>query len=293
MLWEVVRSLLWWLIQLPGRVKHWLETAPGRFVRWWKREPYERWGYIWWGLSGVVIAVPELWAVVGGDDVLWPTISGTIGNLEVFHQWVALIVVAVLVWAAFHALSVTRERRRAADADSAESRTADGRRLVAGDRFTVATQTNELEHPLVYLLFAVGAVALPSVLFRELYHGDDHRYVFGEVMYASIAFWWMIVPGWLAYKHGQLVPFPTLFRTLKDLEGRAPRFTIVLAAGLAILMVHLILYPWPATIPDTNRLHRNYECHPVQPATKPLSEKQKEECRRLDEAELRPSAGAP
>jgi len=59
-----------------------LRTAPGRFVRWWKAEPQERWGYIWWGLSGVVIAVPELWAALGGDAVLWPTISGTIGNLE-------------------------------------------------------------------------------------------------------------------------------------------------------------------------------------------------------------------
>jgi len=284
-LWEVVRSLLRWLIHLPGRAKHWLATAPGRFVRWWRHERHERWGYIWWGLSGVVIAVPEIWAAVGGDDVLWPTISGTIGNLEVFHQWVALIVVAVLVWAAFHAISVTREQLRRADGK-------DGRRLVAGDRFTVATQTNEIGHPLVYLFFAVGAVALPSVLFRELYNGGDHRYVFGEVMYASIAFWWMIVPGWLAYKRGWLVPFPTLFRTLKDLEGRAPRFTIVLAAGLAILMVHLILYPWPATIPDTNRLHRNYQCHPIGTA-KPLSAKKQKECAELDKAELRPSAGAP
>jgi hypothetical protein len=102
----------------------------------------------------------------------------------------------------------------------------------------------------------------------------------------------MIVPGWLAYKHGQLVPFPTLFATLKNLERRAPRFTIALASGLAILMVHLILYPWPATIPDTNRLHQVYECHPVGPA-KPLSDKKREECRRLDEADLHPSAGAP
>jgi hypothetical protein len=214
-LWEVVRSLLRWLIHLPGRATHWLATAPGRFARWWRRERHERWGYIWWGLSGVVIAVPEIWAAVGGDDVLWPTISGTIGNLEVFHQWVALIVVAVLVWAAFHAISVTREQLRGADGK-------DGRRLVAGDRFTVASETNEIGHPLVYLFFAVGAVALPSVLFRELYHGADHRYVFGEVMYASIAFWWMIVPGWLAYKRGWLVPFPTLFRTQGSRGPRAP-----------------------------------------------------------------------
>jgi hypothetical protein len=287
MLWEVVRSFLRWLIHLPGRLVHWVRTAPRRFVRWWKSEPQERWGYIWWGLSGVVIAVPELWAALGGDAVLWPTISGTIGNLEVFHQWVALIIVAVLVWAAFHAISVTRvhlEGRGPGDATQ--------RRLVAGDRFTVASETTEIGHPIGYLLFAVAAVAIPSALFRQLYDGDDHRYVFGEVMYASIAFWWMIVPGWLAYKHGRLVPYPTLFATLKNLEQRAPRFTIVLASGLAILMIHLILYPWPATIPDTNRLHQVYECRPIGPS-KPLSKKKQEECRKLEEADLRPSAGAP
>jgi hypothetical protein len=286
MLWTAVRSLVLWLVHLPGRIVRWLSAAPGRFARWWKAEPQERWGYIWWGLSGVVIAVPELWAALGGDAVLWPTISGTIGNLEVFHEWVALIVVAVLIWAAFHAISVTRVHMGSAPADAAQ------RRLVTGDRFTVADDTKELGHPIGYLLFAVAAVAIPSALFRELYDGDDRRYVFGQVMYASIAFWWMIVPGWLAYKHGRLVPFPTLFATLKDLEKRAPRFTIVLASGLAILMIHLILYPWPATIPDTNRLHQVYECRLIGPA-KPLSEKKKEECRRLEEADLRPSAGAP
>ena len=33
MLLEAVRSLLSWLIHLPGRLVHWLRTAPGRFVR--------------------------------------------------------------------------------------------------------------------------------------------------------------------------------------------------------------------------------------------------------------------
>jgi hypothetical protein len=286
MLWTAVRSLVSWLVHTPGRAVHWLRTAPGRFVRWWKAEPQERWGYIWWGLSGVVIAVPELWAALGGDAVLWPTISGTVGNLEVFHQWVALIVVAVVIWAAIHAISVTRVLMGGASADPAQ------RKLVAGDRFTVADDPQELGHPFGYLLFAVAAVAIPSVLFRELYDGGDRRYVFGEVMYASIAFWWMIVPGWLAYKHGRLVPFPTLFATLKNLEKRAPHFTIVLGSGLAILMIHLILYPWPATIPDTNRLHQVYECHPLGSA-KQLSKKKQAECLELDKADVRPSAAAP
>jgi len=60
----------------------------------------EVWGYTVWGAMGVVIAVPELWAALGGKSVEWPTISGTVGYLEYWHTWVALIVVGILVWAA-------------------------------------------------------------------------------------------------------------------------------------------------------------------------------------------------
>src|ERR671933_1620011 len=61
-------------------------------------------GYVVWGLTGAAIAVPELWAAVDGKHVPWPTISGTVGYLEYWHDWIAVIVIAVLVWAAFRAL---------------------------------------------------------------------------------------------------------------------------------------------------------------------------------------------
>src|SRR5579864_2847065 len=51
------------------------------------------WGYAVWGAMGVVIAVPELWAAVGGKSVEWPTISGTVGYLEYWHSWAAVMAV--------------------------------------------------------------------------------------------------------------------------------------------------------------------------------------------------------
>ena len=57
-----------------------------------------------WGFTGAVIAVPELWAAVDSDHVPWPTISGTVGYLEYWHTWVAVIIIGVLVWAVFHAV---------------------------------------------------------------------------------------------------------------------------------------------------------------------------------------------
>jgi hypothetical protein len=41
------------------------------------------------------------------------------------------------------------------------------------------------------------------------------------------------------------VPFPTLFRTVKYLQRRVHVLATVLVAGLAVLAVHLALYPWP------------------------------------------------
>ena len=61
-------------------------------------------GYGVWGFTGAVIAVPELWAAVDSDHVPWPTISGTVGYLEYWHTWVAVIIIGALVWAVFHAV---------------------------------------------------------------------------------------------------------------------------------------------------------------------------------------------
>ena len=41
------------------------------------------------------------------------------------------------------------------------------------------------------------------------------------------------------------VPFPTLFKTVKYLQRRVHVLATILVAGLAVLAVHLALYPWP------------------------------------------------
>jgi hypothetical protein len=151
-----------------------------------------------------------------------------------------------------------------------------------------------MNHPWLYFLFAAAAVAIPTLAFAALYEVDaeDHRYVVGYVMYASIAFWWLALPSWAVYKEGRKVPFPSIFATFVNLEKRAPFATIVIGAGLVILLIHLVLYPWPATIPDTNRLHNTYLCHPLQPPSTPLTDKQQEACKKLDDASISPPAGS-
>lgn len=194
----------------------------------------EKWGYAWWGAVAVVVGVPELWAAAGGDGVPWPTISGLVGHLELLHPWVALLVVAAIVWFALHAFRVTRA-------------------APLGGRITAAAAVETLEHPFMIAAAAVALVAVPSAVAHAVW--PDHKYVFGGVLYGSIALWWIVVPGWLAYAHGKLVPFPTLFATLRSLEQRVRPAAIVVAAGLVVLLIHLVLYPWPAILPDLSRLH--------------------------------------
>jgi hypothetical protein len=41
------------------------------------------------------------------------------------------------------------------------------------------------------------------------------------------------------------VPFPTLFRTLADLDEVWHRAVLIIVADLSVLVVHLVAYPWP------------------------------------------------
>jgi hypothetical protein len=298
LIWEALTAFFGWILEAPSRLIHWIAGLP-RLVDWFGEgdNRSEAWGYFWWGAVAIVIGIPEIWAAVGGKDVLWPTISGTVGNLEVSNVWVAFIVVAVLVWAGFHAVRVAKDELRAKVAghpDRLPEVTAQmrqrGSTASTSRRGSFSTQDTEA---LTYLVIAVFAVAVPSALVKSLYEGDDRRYVFGEALYASIAFWWLIVPGWLAYKRASRVPYPTLFTSLKTLAGRAPKFTVLLTSALLVLLVHLILYPWPSTIPDTNRLHLQFKCHPLKTPKKELDSDEKAACQKLDDANLKPPLSAP
>jgi hypothetical protein len=191
--------------------------------------------------------VPELWAAVGGSSVQWPTISGTVGYLEYWHTWVSIVVIGVLVWAAFHAAQYEASRRTATAASDAY-RTPGGR----------VSRVPPQAHTVPAAAYFVAALAVVVGLSLWSYLDRPHdKYRLGEVMYGSIALFWMIVPALLALVGGRDVPFPTLFATIQALERRVRILAIVFGAGITILLIHLALYPWPAVIPDLQDLHKS------------------------------------
>jgi hypothetical protein len=211
----------------------------------------EAWGYGVWGAMGVVVAVPELWAAAGGNDFPWPTISSTIGHLEDRWAEVALAPVALIAVAAYSLLRY-RPGEVTVQADFAVvGRTEQGRLARLGDAGDLGVmrgaglqgaQAARTEwSALVYFGVAVAVVVAGGLVAAQ----SGNKYLLGYVLYALIAAFWIAIPSWLAWRHRRDVPFTTLVLTVRCLERRLSVATLVIPAGLAILLVHLALYPWP------------------------------------------------
>lgn len=196
----------------------------------------EAWGYRVWGLVGAVIAVPEIWAAAG--DPPWPTISGTVGHLEVLWDGVAVIVVALIVLAAAHTLRYSWR-----DTGSLVVQ-ADGRELGRTEcgRFTRNPVEKDTVPAYVYFTVALVCVIAGSALAATL---STDEWILGYVVYGLIGVFGVIVPSSIAYWSAKDVPFPTLTRTIASLERRLHFVAMVILAGLVVLLIHLAFYPWP------------------------------------------------
>jgi hypothetical protein len=207
-----------------------------RFVRAWLSDRFgdlgsrEARGYGVWLTMGAVVAVPEIWAAVS-KHVPWPTISGTIGHLEYRWSGTAIVVVGAIV---FSALLTIRYPPVQADA---LGRTDRGRLSPEPDRASSRPLS-----PWLYFPAAACVVIGGSLLSAEL---DGDKWHLAYVLYGSIGMFWIVIPSIAAYAFAREVPFPTLFRTIADLERRLHRVALVVATGLVVLLLHLAFYPWP------------------------------------------------
>jgi hypothetical protein len=242
-----------WLRSLIGTLGR---TRVGRFFseRFGDVSKSEAWGYAVWGSMGVVIAVPELWAAVWGDNSRWPTISTTVGHLEDRWPVVALAPVALLagfgyqllrfkpavltVQADLQGLGRTQEGRLTkVDFATSDLRTRTDLEMIEAGRQSVSAR----------LYFAIAAIVVGVGWVGAATLGDN-RFVAGYLLYSLVAVFWVLIPNALAYWWRKDVPFTTLFFTMRQLDGRLHFATAVVAALLAILLLHLAFYPWPSIV---------------------------------------------
>ena len=225
------------------------------------------WGYAVWIVAALVVVVPELTAAIGSRDTLgFITISETIGHLERYHPWVELGVIAVIVLVVYSLVRLPAKK----SGTEAEPETGGGAMRTTGGRFTYSPAPGSVKPPadfddepapLIFALIAIvvlAAVAGAGIVVSQWWD-DPRRFHVSFVIYLSIAVLWFVVPNLVAVFAGKDVPFPTMFRTVRNLEdwlaGRGwprklgPRlawlFTFVVFWGLVTLMIHLLLYPFP------------------------------------------------
>jgi hypothetical protein len=270
--------------------------------RWWRNhfsgfDRREAWGYgVWFFFAGLVL-VPEFWAAFWKASAPFPTISGTVGALEYDHPILGLVVVGVIVLCVYSAFRYPPVRTGVLPPEG-KTNTWVGEdtllpfRTAVGGRFTRSTTPVHEMRAWLYFLFAF-VVIIGFTTWAAITTDIDGEYRVGHALYGLTALFWVVIPSMLAWpkRFAVDVPFPTLFSTLRSLERRLRIVAYAVAAGLVILLIHLVLYPWPSTIPDISRLHANYKCHPLKPA-KPLTPKQKADCKKRDEADNRPAPDA-
>jgi hypothetical protein len=196
--------------------------------------------------------VPELTAAFWDEYVPWPTISGTIGYLEYWHPWVALIVVGVIAWWAIHVVEFGPEKTLVLGVDVRRN----PKRRYVNTPGGWSTKAKELRgvNGFIYMPAAFIAVVVPSIVVATIVRPDD-EILLGEVLYSLIFVFWILIPLGLAYL-GNEVPWPTLFETFRDFARLDPSKLVaaVIGGGIAVLLIHLVLYPWPSIIPDLKDL---------------------------------------
>jgi hypothetical protein len=214
------------------------------------------WGYFFWGFMGLVIAIPELSAAFWSEYVPWPTISGTVGYLEYWHPWASLIVVGVIAWWALHVIEFGPEKTVTLGVD--ETQNPDGKYW--NTKLGWNTRAKQLRpvrplYGLIYMAIAIIVLVGISLLIALGLRPDD-EFLLGEVLYSTIFVFWILIPLGLAY-FGNDIPFPTLFETFRDFAhlDRFKVFATLIAGGIVVLLIHLVLYPWPSIIPDLKDLN--------------------------------------
>jgi hypothetical protein len=234
-----------------------------------------RFGYVVWLVAFCVTIIPELLAASSTIDRHLPfcTISGTIGHLEYHYSWVALVVVAVIVFALVSLLRAPPQRT-----SGGHSSRGDRPHRSGGGRVTFttgpgaqcsATTFDDDPTPWWFMLAALASfvlLAFATVAAREWWPDPapaagqtNAHFHAGYVLYGGIALLWFVVPAVYLAAAGKEAPFPTLFRTVINLEEwlRSRRWPLylgprsawilvhVVVAGLVILLIHLVFYPFP------------------------------------------------
>jgi len=199
----------------------------------------QRRGFAFWLPVGLVFGAVELGGAMSGavrNSIPWPTFSTTIGHIEDRASWVGVIVVGVIAMVAY----------RAATHDSKDERTTYGRVIPA------TVEQSDIKPVDVKALFSsfrydwpfVFIVAALVTFLVNRFWSDD-KLVLGYSIYGSLLVFGVVVPSLLVRFAHRDARFPSIWIPVEVLRRRFPVTPYLVVGGLAILVIHLALYPWP------------------------------------------------
>jgi hypothetical protein len=220
-----------------------------------------RWGYWVWGTGAAVILVPECIAAFAAGTLPFTTISKMTGHLERRYDALVLVVIALIVWIVYSTVRIPQGHAGKARSEAEPTRTVGGRLTWSVRPKAPGTFDDEG----VPAIFAASAVAVFALIAAAGYatsvwwDGGKPHYHVGYVIYSLLGFFWIVLPSVLAFSIGSDVPYPTFYRTIRNLEdwlaarkwkrSLGPALAWLMAylilTGLVILLLHLTLYPFP------------------------------------------------
>jgi hypothetical protein len=191
-------------------------------------------GYLFWGPIALTITATELLGVGDvqewidenlGLTIPWPTISSTVGHLQERWNAVAALVVFAIGVIGFSALAYR----------DPEDKTYNGRTL---------PRDRPRESKVRYYSWQFSLPAVVAGWIASFFTED--KLVLGYVIYGAFAIYGVIVPSLLVRFASKEVNFPTLFFTFAKLRSRYAWVAATFVGLLAVLVLHLALYPWPS-----------------------------------------------
>ena len=231
---------------------------------------HELWGYVFWfPIILVLFVVPELTAAFGASWHNLPTFSTTVGHLELVWRATALFVVLVMVFTAVNAIQRHRDDIAQRSPESLDSGAANHNFRQSGRRWwtgyesdprnsgriislrvskksqEMTAERTDLDDELPWFVYVpLGGLVIGIGWVAGVVWGD--HWTLAYVVWSLIAAVVIVVPSVMAFIWGRYVPFPTLFRTVANLEARSHLVGLVVVAFIVGLLFHLAFYPWPS-----------------------------------------------
>jgi hypothetical protein len=204
-----------------------------------------------WAIPAEAIAVPQIAAAMGATFLPFAPLSAMMTHIEDRWAWSKYLVVGAIGLPVYLLRAYPPMAEPTVDPEQ-HPRTPGGRFTLGSVGQSVGQKRYEFDDSLVpTLLFSTLTVVVVFVSLATWaavkWWDDPHHYHPAYVLYGSIVYYWFLLPELIVLFGGRDVPFPTLYRTVRNLDEwlrsrPLPRDQLLLLVALFGYTVSVVLY---------------------------------------------------